>query len=62
MFFSYFVLNSCNIFAISSSVSVHRVAAITDLNVYRQHLSSIYKNINHFSTFLHGVIEVTKQL
>ena len=26
-------LNSCNIFAISSSVPMHRVATITDLNV-----------------------------
>ena len=50
MFFSCFGLNSCNIFAISSSVSMHRVVTITNLNVYRQHLSSIYKNINHFST------------
>ena len=50
MFFSCFGLNWCNIFAISSSVSMHRVVTITDLNVYRQHLSSIYKNINHLST------------
>ena len=49
IFFSCFGLNSCNIFAISLSVSMHRVVTITDLNVYRQHLSSIYKNINHFS-------------
>ena len=26
------------------------MVTITDLNVYRQHLSSTYKNINHFST------------
>ena len=50
MFFSCFGLNSCNIFAISSSVSMRRVVTITDLNVYRQHLSSIHKNTNHFST------------
>ena len=50
MFFSCFGLNSCNIFAKSSSVAMHRVVIITDLNVYRQHLSSVYKNINHFST------------
>ena len=50
MFFSCFGLNSCNIFAISSSVLMHRVVTMAELNVYRQHLSSIYKNINHFST------------
>ena len=55
MFFSCFGLNSCNIFAISSSVSMHRVVTITDLNVYRQHLSSIYKNIITFQQFLRGV-------
>ena len=41
---------SCNIFAISFSISMHRVVTITDLNAYRQLLSSIYQNINRFST------------
>ena len=61
MFFSCFGLNSCNIFAISSSVSKHRVVTITDLNVFRQHLSSINKTTVSitFQQFLHGV-KVTK--